>query len=349
MKKLFSAVLIINLGAAFVAAVDVPAAEFELTGVTAEGIRGEASNGPAVPAVPKVPAPSMVPVAKAAGHAQASKTAVHSDPAIIPGIIVPFFAWHDHVTAPHSNVGAPSPVRFVTIPGGRFMMGTNNGKKYFEDAVPVREVAVKTFEMSKTAVTVEQYAECVINGWCSEPGTRGYCNWGQKDRKYHPVNCVTWGQAARYAEFKSKQRGFEGVRLPTEAEWEYAAKSGGRDQKYPWGNEEASCDRAVMPNDRGVMGCGKNRTLPVCSRTAGNTAQGLCDMAGNVRQWVQDKYQDSYRNAPADGSAFDAPGSNRVARGGSFFTTSTSRLRADCRYYYDAGSYDFEIGFRLAR
>ncbi|MDD2805914.1 MAG: SUMF1/EgtB/PvdO family nonheme iron enzyme [Elusimicrobiales bacterium] len=345
MKTLFSAVLIINLGAAFAAAVEVPAAEFELPGVTAESIKGGEVTGLAVPAIPEASAPSSYSVEQEAK----TKAVAYSDSAI-PGIIMPFFAWYNHAHAAHSNVGAPSKsVQFVTIPGGRFMMGTDNGKKYFEDAVPVREVAVKTFEMSKTAVTVEQYAECVINGWCSEPGTRGYCNWGQKDRKYHPVNCVTWDQAARYAEFKSKQRGFEGVRLPTEAEWEYAAKSGGRYQKYPWGNEDASCDRAVMANSQGVVGCGKNRTLPVCSRPDGNTAQGLCDMAGNVRQWVHDTYRDSYKGAPADGSALEVPGSDRVARGGSFFTTSVGRLRTDCRYYYDAGSYDFEIGFRLAR
>lgn len=335
--------MLIALGAASGAAAELPA-EFNLAGVTAESLKGGEMTGPAVPAIPEASAPSVSSAELEAG----TKAGDYSDSAI-PGILMPFFAWYHSSPAAHS-VGTPSkPVQFITIPGGRFAMGTNSGKKYFEDAYPVHVVAVRTFQMSKTAVTVEQYAECVLNGWCSEPGTGSYCNWGLKDRKFHPVNCVSWTQANRYVEFKNKQRGFESVRLPTEAEWEYAAKSGGRDQKYPWGNEEATCDRAVMADGQGAAGCGKNRTMPVCSKPYGNTVQGLCDMAGNVRQWVQDTYQRSYSGAPADGSAFEGAGAGRVARGGSFFTSAGSRLRADCRYSYDAINYDYEIGFRLAR
>jgi formylglycine-generating enzyme required for sulfatase activity len=92
-----------------------------------------------------------------------------------------------------------------------------------------------------------------------------------------------------------------GYRLPTEAEWEYASRSGGLERKYAWGDEKATCARAVI--DDGGNGCGRDSTWPACSKTAGNTAQGLCDMIGNVMEWVQDCYHgDSYR-APADGSA----------------------------------------------
>ncbi|MDD5210626.1 MAG: SUMF1/EgtB/PvdO family nonheme iron enzyme [Elusimicrobiales bacterium] len=233
--------------------------------------------------------------------------------------------------------GAPD--IWITIPGGKFMMGTDSGG--FEDSKPVHKVAIKTFKMSKTAVTVEQYAECVIKGGCTEPDTGNYCNWGKPGRQLHPVNCVDWYQARAYAKFK-------GARLPSEAEWEYAATSGGRNQEYPWGNDEPTCDKAVMFG-KGVFGCGKNSTMPVCSNTAGNTAQGLCDMAGNVRQWVQDSYQDSYKGAPTDGSAFEAADSYRVMRGGSFYDLDASYLRADFRNSLDPGRRGVNVGFRLAR
>ena len=241
------------------------------------------------------------------------------------------------------SAGVPTkPVEFITIPGGKFTMGTGSGERGFEDAKPIHEVAIKTFDMSKTAVTVEQYAECVIKGGCTEPATSDYCNWGVAGRQLHPVNCVDWDQASKYAKFK-------GGRLPSEAEWEYAATSGGKNQKYPWGNDEPTCDKAVMMYGNGGYGCGKNGTMPVCSKTAGNTAQGLCDMAGNVWQWVQDKYQDSYKGVPADGSACEGAGTSRVMRGGSFLNGGAGFLRADNRNDGFPGARYGIVGFRLVR
>ena len=219
---------------------------------------------------------------------------------------------------------AVNPPEFVSIPGAR----------------PAHEVVIKTFGMSRTAVTVEQYAQCVREGRCAAPGTGGYCNWGKPGRELHPVNCVDWDQANQYASFM-------GARLPSEAEWEYAATSGGGNRKYPWGNEEPGCGLAVM--NAGGQGCDKSGTLPVCSRPGGNTAQGLCDMAGNVWQWVQDKYQTSYAGAPGDGAAFEAAGVRRVLRGGSFYNSAAGHLRSDNRYSVDPGCRYGMIGFRLAR
>ena len=232
------------------------------------------------------------------------------------------------------------PTEWVSITGGRFAMGTSDRGEGYEDAKPVHEVAIKTFQMSRTDVTVEQYAECFFKGSCTEPGTGLYCNWGQAGRELHPVNCVNWNQATQYAKFK-------GARLPSESEWEYAATSGGKNQKYPWGNNGPACDKAVM-NSTGEAGCGANSTLPVCSKPAGNTEQGLCDMAGNVWQWVQDTYQDSYINAPADGGAVGAESSLRVLRGGGFNALARS-LRADVRESIAPRFSSAYIGFRLAR
>ena len=240
-----------------------------------------------------------------------------------------------------SSAGAQfKAIEWVTIGGGKFMMGSDSGDRSFAAAKPVHEVTIKTFDMMKTAVTVEQYSECLNKGGCTPPSTGGQCNWGVVGRELHPINCVDWDQVNQYAKFK-------GGRLPSEAEWEYAARSGGKNQKYPWGNAEPTCDKAVIYGNGGD-GCAKTATMPVCSKTAGNTTQGLCDMAGNVWQWVQDKYQSSYAGAPADGGAFtEASGSLRVIRGGSW--CSAGYLRSARRYSVDPGVRGYSVGFRLAR
>ena len=245
------------------------------------------------------------------------------------------------------SMGVPAkPVEWVVIAGGKFMMGTDSRSRDFKDAKPAHEVSVKTFEMSRTAVTVDQYAECVSKGACAKPDTGYNCNWNNPGRWFHPVNCVDWNQANQYARFK-------GGRLPSEAEWEYAARSGGKNQKYPWGDDKPSCDRAVMRkftflSDRGD-GCGKQRTWPVCSKPAGNTAQGLCDMAGNVSQWVQDKYKDSYEGAPVDGSAFEGTGKERCLRGGSFLLDGDNSLRVENRGRDLPGYRLYHVGFRIVK
>lgn len=230
---------------------------------------------------------------------------------------------------------APGP-DWVTLPAGRFVMGVRAPGEGFLDASPAHEVSLKAFEMSRTDVTVEQYARCVSAGRCTTPASGVNCNWGKPGRERHPVNCVSWEQAVRYA-------GFVGARLPTEAEWEYAAASGGRSNKYPWGGEEPACGLAVMG------GCDTEGTMPVCSRPAGNTAQGLCDMAGNVWQWTRDKYSGSYANAPSDGSAFEAAGQARVVRGGSFDNGDFRLLRTVFRHGMAPGVRDAKVGFRVAR
>ncbi len=247
-----------------------------------------------------------------------------------------------------SKIAPTKPVKWVTINGGKFIMGTDSDEEGFDFTKPAHEVAIETFDISETDVTVEQYKECVIKGACTEPGRDKYCNWGVKGRQLHPVNCVSWEQADKYAKFKSKQPGFEGARLPSEAEWEYAATSGGRSQKYPWGNEEATCDKAVMYGNGGCSANGYG-TMPVCSKTAGNTAQGLCDMAGNVWQWVQDTFHHSYEGAPVDGSAFKGMNTQIVIRGGAYGYSEARFLRAKYRATSNFGRPDDDIGFRLAR
>jgi len=209
-------------------------------------------------------------------------------------------------------------IEWVTIPGGSFMMGAKDCSR----AQPVHRVKVKTFEIAKTEVTVQQYKACVDAGACTAPGMGAFCNSGKAGRENHPVNCVTWDQAKVFAQWV-------GGRLPTEAEWEYAARSAGKNWKYPWGNEDASCERANIPAF--PLGC-VGGTAPVCSKPAGNTEQGLCDMAGNVWEWVQDVFHETYKGAPADGSAWESPtGPFRANRGGSCCDDVTGFERAEAR------------------
>lgn len=113
-------------------------------------------------------------------------------------------------------------------------------------------------------------------------------------------------------------------------------------------DDKPTSDKTVMKGNGGY-GCGANSTMPVCSKPKGNTAQGSCDMSGNVWQWVQDKYQDSYKGAPVDGSAFEGSGSSWVLRGGSFSSDGARNLRADSRNYFIPGFRNGSVGFRLVR
>jgi formylglycine-generating enzyme required for sulfatase activity len=239
-----------------------------------------------------------------------------------------------------SPLGADPPssaspdVEWVRIPGGRFRMGSGLG-----DEGPVHEVAVKTFEISKAEVTEAAYRRCVEAGGCTAPDPA--CAGPAPRPDLRPVVCVSWAQASAFAKWI-------GGRLPTEAEWEYAARGGGKDRKFPWGDAEADCSRAVVNHGDG-RGCGRNAAWPVCSKPAGDTEQGLCDMAGNVWEWVEDWYHRGYEGAPSDGSAWlSPPTKQRVQRGGSWiFTSMFARTTARSGDVPElAGDY---LGFRVAR
>lgn len=222
----------------------------------------------------------------------------------------------------------------------------------WSDAKPAHQVKVKPFQMAKTLVTNKQYKACVDVGACTPAhGLDGDCLiWtGQWEKGKlpvafqaddQPVVCVDWEQARAFSEWL-------GGRLPSEAEWEYAARSAGKEYKYPWGNEDATCERAVI--NEGGLGCGRNSTWPVCSKPQGNTEQGLCDMAGNVWVWVQDWYHDSYTNAPGNGRALESPtGAYRASRGGSW-AGDAGRARSAIRGYGDPARRNAFSGLRPAR
>ena len=223
----------------------------------------------------------------------------------------------------------------VVIPAGRFRMGCLSNDDACNDVEkPVREVAIAApFALSVHEVTFEDYDRFAYPNKVDDEG------WGRGRR---PVVMVSWNDAQEYVEWLSAQTG-AAYRLPSEAEWEYAARAG-TTTKYHWGNEIGR-NRANCHGDR----CGDQweTTAPVGSFRANGF--GLFDMHGNVWEWVEDCWNPSYAGAPTDGGAWLAGVcSVRVLRGGSW-GVDPGALRAADRIWNPAGSRIDIIGFRVAR
>ncbi len=232
------------------------------------------------------------------------------------------------------------PGDMVEVPAGEFTMGSTAGDP---DEVPVHTVYLDAFWIDRAEVTVDAYHECVDAGVCKQGNSSTSCNWNKSDRGDNPVNCVTWKQAHDYCEWR-------GARLPSEAEWEKAAR--GTDARtYPWGEAAPSCDLAVMWDAAvGGFGCDQNRTQPGGSRPAGASPYGAVDMIGNVREWVNDWYGATYyAESPSANPAGPETGTYRVLRGGSWFVDDPGELRASFRYGTNPGFSLIDDGFRCAR
>ncbi|MEZ4236267.1 MAG: SUMF1/EgtB/PvdO family nonheme iron enzyme [Myxococcota bacterium] len=201
---------------------------------------------------------------------------------------------------------ACSPVRhcegercWTRICGGVYVMGDDAVSEH----APAHRVSVPTFDLMTAEITVADYAACADAGACPPvPIADPQC---QLDDPALARNCLDWFAARDFC-------AWVGGRLPSEAEWEYAARSGGRDDVFPWGDDEPDCARAQL----GCADC-EEHVAPVCSHPDGDTAQGVCDLAGNAIEWVQDNWHPSYDEAPLDGSAWMEPDTDcRVLRGG---------------------------------
>ncbi len=217
-------------------------------------------------------------------------------------------------------------------------MGAEDG---YEAEKPVHEVTVAPFEMTRSEITVAQYMECVDAGACREPdwhnGTcfvQGGAMKGPLPESYrqpdHPVVCVIWHQARDYA-------AWVGGRLPSEAEWEWAAL-GGLD---PSGADIVHATTCWNRMGRGLC--------PV--ESGAPNGFGLHDMAGSVQEWVADCGHPSYEGAPTDGSAWvsDCPDESRMVRGGAWPTSKPRRMRAAFRIRDDPYLRHDHRGFRVAR
>jgi formylglycine-generating enzyme required for sulfatase activity len=221
----------------------------------------------------------------------------------------------------------------AAVPAGSFTMGSNSSDP---SEKPAHRVTVTApFAMGKTEVTVEQWNACVEAGACPHitetaraPGT--------------PARDISWDDAQVYVKWLTKTSG-KPYRLPTEAEWEFAAR-GGSATRYSWGDD-------MKKGNANCKDCGDpwqaDSPAPVGSFAA--NGYGLYDMNGSVWEWVQDCWHSSYKGAPADARAWEEPFCPvRVIRGGSW-RDGASYMPASTRFKYDASVRQSQNGFRVAR
>ena len=222
------------------------------------------------------------------------------------------------------------------LPAGSFLMGNAEANFGDADERPAHPVSVRRFHIARHAITFAQYdtyTDATARPRANDAG------WGRESR---PVIHVSWNDAQEFVRWLNAHGDLH-YRLPTEAEWEYAARAGSK-AHFPWGEQY----QQGLANGAGIAGADHfEHSAPVGSFPA--DGWGLYDMIGNVEQWVADCYRESYVAAPADGSAVDeAHCSQRVRRGGSW-GLAPFFLRADYRNSADPAMQSDAIGFRLAR
>lgn len=220
----------------------------------------------------------------------------------------------------------------VVVPAGRFLMGSaaapNDASGHDRDETPQHSVSVASFALGRYEVSQAEWAAVMGKAPGNDP-----------DPKL-PVHGVTWDDAQRFVAKLNAKTGSH-FRLPTEAEWEYAARAGSNSE-FGVGDDETQLDAYVWfsENSGGAPHEGGQKKP---------NAFGLYDMSGNISEWMQDCYRDSYDNAPSDGSAVNVPGCTiHVLRGASWFNRA-SRMRPSNRNAPTLDSRIYDRGFRLAR
>ncbi|MEY3248348.1 MAG: hypothetical protein RL742_391 [Bacteroidota bacterium] len=276
------------------------------------------------------------------------------------------------------------PDNMLLIRGGTFQMGSDYGES---NEQPVHSVTVSDFYLGKYEVTVAEFKAFLDStGYVTDAerkGGEGSNFWNEKDAKWelkpginwrhdaegkvrpqsaynHPVIHVSWNDATEYCKWLSRTTG-QAYRLPTEAEWEYAAGNGARHTRYSWGNGDPSGKNGGnVPDETKRPGDGSSwttkfegyndgywYTAPVGSYNPNDF--GLHDMTGNVWEWCSDWYgADYYKSSPSRNPTGPSSGSNRVQRGGSWSSYPRNCRVAD-RLYGAPGARDYSTGFRLAR
>jgi serine/threonine protein kinase len=252
-------------------------------------------------------------------------------------------------SVPPTPTGTPAPVEAPTqaeitdaknipmrlIPAGEFTMGVDDEQV---EARPASLIYVDTFYIDKYEVTNKMYAACVFDGVCRTPRLLGSSTrtsyYNNPNFANYPVLYVDWTMAKTYCEWR-------GARLPTEAEWEKAARGSEDDRAYPWGGK-LDCDHA---NHSGCVG----DTAAVSQYDKGQSPYGVYGMSGNVWEWTSSLYSFYPYNADDGRESPDAPG-KRIARGGSWhlFGGTGGGIRIDTRFMIDPVYYGAYIGIRCA-
>lgn len=269
----------------------------------------------------------------------------------------------------------------VSIPGGSFLMGDGVGDGE-PDERPVHAVTVKSFELAKHEVTVAQFAAFVtatdyrtdaergasgvigctsLNLDDGQWGNRATSAWrepGFQQTGRQPVVCVSWNDAQAFVDWLNRDTN-AGLRLPSEAEWEYAAR-GGANGRYPWGSSaDEGCRFAngadqtprpgATPESNSRMHCADGHFFSAEVGSYEPNSWGLHDMIGNVWEWTADCWNPSYEGAPTDGAVWRTGDcSKRVVRGGAWAHGPTG-LRVSNRGGSGATDRYSGMGFRLAR
>ena len=247
----------------------------------------------------------------------------------------------DHGSGTSKSGGKPQPpVEFigkdgapmVLIPAGEFTMGSDKGD---DDEEPIHRLFLDSFYMDKFEVTNGRFAK-FVEAIQSEPP------WGFADQETpvvhadQPVRWVNWMDAWGYCLWAGK-------RLPTEAEWEKAAR-GTDGRLYPWGNEPPTPMHAVFGLKEGA-----ETVSPIGNRTQGRSPYGAYDLAGNLYEWVADWYDDAfYTTNPTINPRGPLQGTTKVQRGGSYINTPY-RLRSSFRTKGDPTEHEPNVGFRCAQ
>ncbi len=325
------------------------------------------------------------PAAKQTPHVPVALSALAA--AIVVGIGVAIFGLSPKSkSVAHNNVPVPSapssasvvaivaptptcPKGMIEIPGGRFFMGSDDADALpFEK--PAHNVTLSPYCMDELEVTTAKYVACSDSGECRRAGTTNewkgitsgeqtafdpLCNARDRDAKgKHPINCVTWQMADEFCKNA-------GGRLPTEAEWEFAAR-GPDGRKYPWGDEP--------PGDGTINACGKEcvawgkahhqdetamyagddgfaTTAPVGSFPKGKSRYGIQDVVGNVWEWTADRYGDYGADALTDPKG-PTDGDDRVIRGGAWNGGYAAWVRPTFRFHQLPTTRSYGVGFRCA-
>jgi formylglycine-generating enzyme required for sulfatase activity len=195
----------------------------------------------------------------------------------------------------------------VLVEGGKFTMGIDDGKP---NEGPAHEVTVAAFYMDVHEATVAEYRRCVGARKCPPAGEGEFCNGLRDDREKHPINCIDKGSAEAFCAFSGK-------RLPTEEEWERAAR--GKDgRRFPWGDAAPNQDVLCWKRLEERLG-----TCEVGTKTGGASPFGVEDMAGNVFEWTSSKHC-SYKEPSCETEEF-------VGRGGSWDYTNPANVTATSR------------------
>ena len=259
------------------------------------------------------------------------------------------------------------PEGMALVPGGHFFMGSDDD---LPAERPAHKVTLHAYCMDKLEVTANAYRACSDRGDCKRAGltnkwsditgkdSRTYdplCNANEPSRGNHPINCVDWNMADRFCKA-------EGKRLPTEAEWEFAAR-GSDGRKFPWGD--------APPSTKLLNACGGEcaswgrkhgaplesmfpdadawaTTAPVGSFPAGSSRWGIQDLVGNVWEWVADFYA-PYADADQDDPLGPATGATRAMRGGSWNGSYADWVRPTFRFHDAVDTRSHGVGFRCAK